>query len=52
MLLINDKLLPIEDYIRKLTEVGNNASSVSNIRGATTPRVVLNALRDTFFILD
>ena len=52
MLVINDKLMPIEDYVRKLTEVGTNAASVWNITGATTPRVVLNALRNTFIILD
>lgn len=52
MLVINDKLMPIEDYVRKLTKVGTNAASVSNIRGAATPRVVLNALRDSFFILN
>ena len=48
MLAINDKLMPIEDYVRKLTKVGTNAASVSNIRGTSTPRVVLNALRDAF----
>lgn len=52
MLVINDKLMPIEDYVRKLTKVGTNSALVSNIRGAATPRVVLNALRDTFFVLD
>ena len=52
MLVINDKLIPIEDYVRKLTEVGTNATLVSNVRDAATPRVVLNALRDSFFILD
>lgn len=44
--------MPIVDYVRKLTEVGTNAASVSNIRGVATPRVVLNSLKDTFFILD
>ena len=52
MLVINDKLIPIEDYVRKLIEIGTNAASISNIRGATTPRVVLNALKDSFFILN
>lgn len=52
MLVINDKLMPIEDYVRKLTEVDTNAASISNIRGATTPRIVLSALRDTTFILN
>lgn len=52
ILVINNKLMPIEDYVRKLTEVGTNATSVSNIRGAATPRVVLNALRDAFFNLN
>jgi len=51
-LVINDKLMPIEDYVLKLTKVGTNATSVSNIRGAATPRVVLNSLRDSFFILN
>lgn len=52
MIVINEKLMPIEDYVLKLTEMGTNAALVSNIRGATTPRVVLNVLRDSFFILD
>jgi len=33
---INDKLMPIKDYIRKLREVVANASTVSNIKGTTT----------------
>jgi len=48
---INDKLMPIEDYIHKLREVTTSATIVSNIKGTTTPSLVLNALRDTFFIL-
>ena len=44
--------MPNEDYVRKITEVGTNAASVSNIRGATTPKVVLNALGDSFFIMN
>jgi len=52
MLVINEKLMSIEDYVRKLTEVSTNATSVSNIRAEATPRMVLNALRNTFFILD
>lgn len=48
---INDNLMPIEDYVRKLTEVKTSATIVSNIKGTTTPRLVLNALQDTFFIL-
>ena len=49
---INDKLMHIEDYFRKLIEVKTSATIVSNIKGTTTPRLVLNALRDTFFILN
>jgi len=52
ILVINDKLMPTEDYVQKLAEVSTIAAIVSNIRGATTPRVVLNALRDTIFILN
>jgi len=41
---INDKLMPIEDYVHKLIEVKNSAATVSNIKGTTTPRLVLSAL--------
>ncbi len=50
--MINDKLIPIEDYFCKLIEVKTSEASVSNIKGTVTPRLVLNALRDTFFILN
>jgi len=49
---INDKLIPIEGYVRKLTEVKTSATTISNIRGTTTPRLVLSALYGTFFILN
>lgn len=44
--------MPIEDYVCKLTEVKTSAATVSNIKGIATPRLVLNALRDTFFIFN
>lgn len=52
MMVINYKLMPIEDYVKNVTEVGTHAASVSNIRGSATPALIANALRDTFFILD
>lgn len=51
MLVINDKLMPIEDCVKRLTEMGIHATSVSNIRGATTPTLITNMLMNTFFIL-
>ena len=52
MMAINDKLMPIEDYVKKLTEVGTHTASISNIKGSTTPTIIVKTLRDPFFILD
>jgi len=52
MMFINDILMPVKDYVNKLTEVGNHEALVSTIRGLVTPTLIENALRDTFFILD
>ena len=52
MMVINDKLMPIEDYVKKLTEVGTHAASVANIKGSATPALIVKTLRDSFFILD
>jgi len=52
MLVINDKLMPIEDYVQKLAEVVKHAALVSKIRGSATPALIVNTLKDTFFILN
>ena len=52
MMVINDKLMPIEDYVKKLIEVGTHAASVANIKGSATPALIVKTLRDSFFILD
>jgi len=52
MLVINDKLIPIEYYVENITEVSSSAATVSKVKGSTTPRVLLNVVRDTYFILN
>lgn len=52
MMVINDKLMLIEDYVKKLTEVGTHATLIANIKGSTTPTLIVKILRDCFFILD
>jgi len=52
MMVINDKLMPIEDYVKKLINVDNHAAWVANIKGLATPALIVKALRDSFFILD
>ena len=52
MMVINDKLMPIEDYVKKLIEVGTHAASVANIKGSATPALIIKTLKEYFFILD
>ena len=52
MMVINDKLMPIEDYVKKLTEVGTHATLVANIKRSATPALIVKTLKDSFFILD
>ena len=52
MMVINDKLMQIEVYVKKLTGVGTHATSVANIKGLATPALIVKKLRDSFFILD
>ena len=52
MMVINDKLMQVEDYVNNLIEVGTHAVSISNIKGSTTPALIVKTLRDSFFILD
>ena len=33
-------------------EVGTHVASVANIKGSTTPALIVKTLRDSFFILD
>jgi len=51
MMVINDKLMPIEDYVKKLTELGTHAASMAKIKGLVTPVLIVKPLRDSFFIL-
>ena len=51
-MVINDKLMPIKDYVKKLTEVGTHATSFANIKGSVTPALIVKTLRDSFFIMD
>ena len=52
IMVINDKLIPIEDYVKNLIDVGTHAASVANIKGSTTLALIVIRLRDYFFILD
>ena len=52
MMVINGKLMPMEDYVKKLIEVGTHAYSIANIKGSATPALMVKKLRDSFFILD
>jgi len=52
MMVINDKLMPIEDYVKKLIEVGTCGILVANIKGLATPTLIVKILRNSFFILD
>lgn len=52
MIVINDKLMPIEDYVQKLIEGEKHAALVWNIRGSTTPALIVNTFRNTFFLLN
>lgn len=47
MMVINDKLMPNEDYVKKLIEVGTHAASVANIKGLATPALIVKTLRDS-----
>jgi len=52
IMVINDKLMPIEDYVKKLIEVGTHADLVANVKGSTRPTPIVKTLTDSFFILD
>ena len=51
VLIIDDKFMPIEDYVQTLTEVGKSVALVSNIRGLATLTLIVNTPKDAFFIL-
>lgn len=51
MMVINDKLMSIEDYVKNLTKVGTHATLIANIKGSATPTLIVKTLRDSFFTL-